>query len=488
MIVNDIKPEALEGINLAADRYQVKSQLGEGSMAWVYLAWDSRLKTDVVIKVPKAERISNVEFLGRFRLESQVMVKLTHPHVVRIQDVGEHDGLPFVVMQYLPGGTLKQQIKGPADVSSLGTWLREIARSLDFMHSRDVIHRDVKPANILFDESGNPFMSDFGLTKVHGKNSEAESDLSAAGLVVGTPNYLAPEVVFGRGYDHRTDQYSLAVCIYHAMTGSPPMQGATVSATMVNQTQRVLPLLSDVRDDFPASSAQAVQRGLAKTPDERFDTCEQLAVAVLDGLSASSSSTDTPKNRTSRSSDDTDSIRTSSSSSRAERRRRPTQSLDEYESGAEYDYYAETDAYHSPPRRRAGKRGGGKKAGRSEKRSQKVRQRTVKCPGCARQLPVQKIHAGRTGSCIYCHQRVRVTKDLSKAIALKDGKSSGEEADLVLGEKMFGLNISRRTAAIVAGGLGVLIICATVFISVWATQQSDSEKLLEDVKAYRSME
>ena len=255
-------------------------------MAWVYLARDLRQETDVVVKVPRTGSAADQRSLSRFRLESQVMLQLAHPHVVRIHEVGEHEGLPFVVMQYLSGGTLRQRITGPGEVSSLNSWLPAIARALDFMHLEDVIHRDVKPANILFDESGNPFMSDFGLTWVRGRDLMAESNLSAAGFIVGTPNYLAPEVIHGRGYDHRTDQYSLAICIYHAMTGNAPMQGATVSATMVNQTQRMLPLLSDMRDDFSVVSAQAVQRGLAKAPGERFETCEALAVAVLEGLPA----------------------------------------------------------------------------------------------------------------------------------------------------------------------------------------------------------
>ena len=489
MTLDSIKPDELTGVSLAADRYTVKTLLGEGSMAWVYRAWDSRLGTDVVVKVPKAERATDVEFQKRFRLESQVMVKLTHPHVVKIQDVGDQNGLPFVVMQYLSGGTLKQRIQGPQPVNSLQNWLREMARALDFMHRRGVIHRDVKPANMLFDESGNPFMSDFGLTKIHGENSEAESDLSAAGFVVGTPNYLAPEVVYGQGYDPRTDQYALALCVYHAMTGKPPMEGPTASATMVNQTSRVLPLLSEVRKDFPVSSAEAVQRGLEKPLEKRFDSCDDFASAVLNGLASA-----VPSARVTGKSDETDSIRTSSSSSAAEprsvasRRQQTTFLSPEQPDNEEYtSAYCEDDESAPyaeavlPPRRKRSQT-------TKQNPGKRPKKKTVKCPGCARQLPVLKIHAGRTGSCIYCHQRVRVTKDLRKAIPLKQNSSADSGNNLVLGEKVFGLNISQRTAAIVAGTLATIILAVTMFLSIWATQKSDAEQLRDDVQIIRSME
>lgn len=172
-----MQPEGMIGVSLAERRYRVLSQLGEGSMAYVYKAFDNRLETNVVIKIPKAEKIADSEFQARFRRESQLMVRLTHPHVVKILDVGEHQAVPFVVMQFLSGGTLKDRIltaagnAGGIGVASLKGWIREVARALDFIHAQNIVHRDVKPANIIFDDFDNAFLSDFGLTKIIDRKS-----------------------------------------------------------------------------------------------------------------------------------------------------------------------------------------------------------------------------------------------------------------------------------------------------------------------------
>ncbi len=285
------------GHDLADSRYKVTSKLGSGSMGFVFKAYDNRLETTVVIKVPMRAGMEDEDFRRRFLQESQLLVKLSHPHVVRVIDVGHQDGLPYVVMQYLSGGTLRdrmlddQEQPQPMKVETLGSWLREVAKALDFTHSQGIIHRDVKPANILYDEHGNAYLSDFGLTKIMddaadqaGLKSSAAS--TAAGYVVGTPNYVAPELVMGHDYDGRVDQYSLAITVYEVLTGKPPLEGPTASATMVNQTSRMPTLLHQVNVDIPEGVSLAVNRALSKSPEKRFKTNLEFAQAVIDGISA----------------------------------------------------------------------------------------------------------------------------------------------------------------------------------------------------------
>lgn len=284
------------GRTLPGGRYKVLSQFGSGSMAYVFRASDNRLQTDVIIKIPKPEKITSDDFRERFRRESQLLVRLSHPHVVKVLDVGEFDDLPYVVMQLLSGGTLLDLMKNDSNdlnqmaPKSLRTWVREVARALDFCFKKGMVHRDVKPANILFDDDNNPYVSDFGLTKImHGEHTELCSDGTANGVVLGTPNYLPPEIILGAKYDGRADQYSLAMTVYHALCGRPPMQGKSATATMINQTQKKLELLSSFRPEVPQEVALVVQKGIEKNPKNRFESCEAFADALLDGLKSDSS-------------------------------------------------------------------------------------------------------------------------------------------------------------------------------------------------------
>ncbi|MCA9047553.1 MAG: serine/threonine protein kinase, partial [Planctomycetaceae bacterium] len=208
MPASGIEQDRLIGTALSGGRYRIQSHLGSGSMAFVYKAYDARLETEVVVKVPTPEKLADDEFRIRFRTESQLLVRLSHPHVVKILDVGDCDGVPFVVMQYLAGGTLKDRIAAAlsnasasgepgaasvgVSVDSLKGWVREVDGALDFVNAQSIIHRDVKPANILFDQHGNAYLSDCGLTKImYGDHRDYNSEMTGAGYVVGTPNYVA---------------------------------------------------------------------------------------------------------------------------------------------------------------------------------------------------------------------------------------------------------------------------------------------------------
>jgi len=290
------------GQEIAEGRYKILGRIGQGSMGHIYCAFDRHLDTDVVLKFPVSgdQGTDNRAFLDRFGTEIRSLVALSHPHIVKIIDVGEFRDLPFVVMQYLAGGSLKDRIatgpRGelePMPLSSLSDWLPDIARALDFIHSQDHVHRDVKPANILFDRHGNAFLGDFGIIKA--LTSEATdwrgNSLTAPGFLVGTPNYVAPEVVMGRTADGRVDQYSLAMTVYEILTGNNCMEGPTPSATVVNQTMVVPPPLTEFLPDLSKRTSDAILRGLAKNPADRFETCSVLAQEVLAEVPAGSSRT-----------------------------------------------------------------------------------------------------------------------------------------------------------------------------------------------------
>ena len=177
------------------ERYHVTAKIGEGGMGSVYKANDLKLNSEVVIKTPHAALIKDAEFAARFRREIRSLVQLSHAHIVKVMDVGVHDGLPFAVMQYLPGGSLEERQR-PCAPSEILEWLDDIADALDFMHQRGLIHRDVKPANILLDESGRAYLGDFGIAKVVAADDESnQKGLTGTGTMIGTGEFMAPEML-----------------------------------------------------------------------------------------------------------------------------------------------------------------------------------------------------------------------------------------------------------------------------------------------------
>jgi hypothetical protein len=276
-----------------ADRYRIIAKLGEGGMGFVYKARDSRLDAEVVVKVPRPSMLEDPGFAGRFAREIRSLVRLEHPHIVRVTDVGEYNGLPFAVMQFLPGGSLRdRQPRGdrPLPPGDLRAWLESVAGALDFIHARQYVHRDVKPDNILFDAAGHAFLSDFGIAKAVADGAVAvtkSAALTGAGMVLGTPHYMAPELIMGKPYDGRVDQYALAVMVYEFLTGSCPFDGPNAAAIFVLHTTEAAPPLTQLRPGVPPALAAAVARGLAKDPAQRFACCADFGRAVQDAVPVS---------------------------------------------------------------------------------------------------------------------------------------------------------------------------------------------------------
>jgi LSD1 subclass zinc finger protein len=293
-----------EGQALAGGRYRVIAKLGEGGMGFVYRARDANLDTEVVIKVPRRAMLDDPEFAGRFAREIRSLVQLAHPHIVKIHDVGEHEGLPFAVMAYLSGGSLRdRQPRGPKKQplplppARLAEWLEAVAGTLDFIHQRGYVHRDVKPENILFDAHGHPYLSDFGIAKVLADQQQPTSRqtvLTGSGMVLGTPQYMAPELILGQPFDGRVDQYALAVMVYELLSGRFPFDGPNPTAIFVQQTtQEPAPLNTLLAGISPALAA-AVKKGLAKELGQRHASCAAFARAVLHAPAATASATPAP--------------------------------------------------------------------------------------------------------------------------------------------------------------------------------------------------
>src|ERR1043165_5081128 len=288
-----IEVSTLVGRTLGTGRYQIKRKLGEGGMADVLLAHDNNMDIDVVLKVPKPSILADPDFAARFKREIRSMLELTHPHIVKIKDVGEQDGAPFYVMDLLTGGSLEDRFertgnkKKPQPPESLADWLEPVARALDFIHQR-FVHRDVKPANILFDAYGNPFVSDFGIVKAisDGKDQKKQTVMTQAGMVIGTGPYMAPEVTEGKKYDGRADQYALAATVYEALSGRVPFDGETLPAIIKQQLLGELPPLHKLVPTLPKALTQVIEKGLSREPKDRYANCAAFAGAVLAAIKA----------------------------------------------------------------------------------------------------------------------------------------------------------------------------------------------------------
>jgi hypothetical protein len=265
--------------------YRVDRELAAGGMGSIYLAHDQNLGRRVVVKVPHGRFLAEPGFRTRFRREVAELVRLEHPHVVRILAQGEEGDVPYFVLQYLGGGSLEERIaKGPQPAGSALEWLTKVAETLDFVHAQGVVHRDVKPANILFDERGHVFLSDFGVVKA--LEGEATGAVTEAGAGVGSPLYMAPEQALGRDVDARSDQYALATTLYEALAGAPPYGRGSLVELVLAKDRTEAPPLRSVSPAVPEACAAAVHRGLRRDPAERFPSCAALAAAFRGGLEA----------------------------------------------------------------------------------------------------------------------------------------------------------------------------------------------------------
>ena len=288
-----MKAEALIGTMLGTCTLQ--KLIGQGGMGAVFLAQQSRPRRQVAVKVLLPTTAHNAQqhaaFLERFRRETDAAALLEHPNIVPVHEYGERDGLAYLVMPYISGGTLRDEMEreGKFSLSKTMRYLDQIAAALDFAHQRGVVHRDIKPANILVTPEGRLLLTDFGLVKVIADSPQtgnARSPLTGVGVPLGTPDYMAPEQVIGGTVDARADQYSLAIILYQMLTGTTPFKGEMPMQIAVQHLHTPPTSLRTLRPDLPEDADQVVLRAMEKRASDRFEGVQELAEAFRIALVA----------------------------------------------------------------------------------------------------------------------------------------------------------------------------------------------------------
>ena len=273
-------------------RYRIERKLGAGGMANVYLAVDEELGRRVAVKILNDRHANDEQFVARFRQEAKNAAALSHPNIVAIFDRGEAEGTYYIAMEYLEGKTLKELIvsRGPAPVNVAIDYARQILSALKFAHRHGIVHRDIKPHNVLVDGEGRVKVTDFGIARA------GTSEMTEVGSIVGTAQYLSPEQARGAGVDPRSDLYSLGVVLYELLTGESPFDGDTpVEIAMKHLSQTPEPP-SAHRPELPEELDWVVTRALAKHPDDRYQSADEMDTdleRVLRGAAVSAETEDT---------------------------------------------------------------------------------------------------------------------------------------------------------------------------------------------------
>jgi serine/threonine-protein kinase len=253
-------------------RYQVERKLGAGGMANVYLAEDQELGRRIAIKILNDRHAGDEQFVERFRREAKNAAALSHPNIVSIYDRGEAEGTYYIAMEYLDGRSLKELIvqRGPAPVTVAVEYARQILSALRFAHRHGIVHRDIKPHNVLVDAEGRVKVTDFGIARA------GASQMTEAGSIVGTAQYLSPEQARGSDVDQRSDLYSLGVVLYELLTGTLPFNGDTPVEIAMKHLSAIPDAPSARRPDVPRDLDLIVLRSLAKDPDDRYQSAEEM--------------------------------------------------------------------------------------------------------------------------------------------------------------------------------------------------------------------
>ena len=258
-----------------AGRYELEELVDHGGMSSVYRGHDRQLERTVALKILHAHFVDDPEYVERFRREARAVAQLSHPHIVTVIDRGSSEGHQYIVFEYVEGENLKQLVErtGPLAVGRTVELGVEIADALAFAHAHDLVHRDVKPQNVLIDTAGNAKVTDFGIAR----SLDVDHGVTQTGTVLGTSNYLSPEQAAGQQVTPASDIYSLGVVLYELLTGEVPFRGDNLVVVAMKHVTEDAPSILDQRPDVPPRLARAVQRALEKDPARRFPTMDAFA-------------------------------------------------------------------------------------------------------------------------------------------------------------------------------------------------------------------
>ena len=265
-------------------RYQIDEMSGEGAMARVYKAYDPKIDRTLAIKALKAHLLADDEYRARFLREAKGAGILSHPNIVTVFDVGEEDRQPYIAMEWVDGPTLADLLKegksfAPRQIAEIGI---QLARALDYAHKKGIVHRDVKPGNImLIKDSLTVKVADFGICRINETEQTQKADQTQMGAVLGTPNYMSPEQVQGLAVDARSDLFSAGVVLYQMLTGHLPFESDSMISVVYKIANTDAPSLDKLRPDLPLSLRRVIARALKKTPEKRYQSGEALAQALI---------------------------------------------------------------------------------------------------------------------------------------------------------------------------------------------------------------
>ncbi len=267
----------LNWIGRTLDRYEIEAEIGQGGTAVVYRAFQPQLERWVAIKVLKTRSVANRNFLNRFHREAKSIASLRHPNILTVYDYGEEDGMPYIVMEYVPDGTLDglPDYK-PLSWTETAVYTLPIAHALAFAHSQGMIHCDVKPGNILLPRADWPLLADFGLSQLYAMGKSSDGD----GGINGTPFYLSPEQLRSQTLDHRTDIYSLGIVLYHLLTRKWPFEGDTDIDIVLNRLNTPPTPLSVHNTTISPALDAAILRALSRKVNGRYQTMADFITAL----------------------------------------------------------------------------------------------------------------------------------------------------------------------------------------------------------------